>query len=130
MKQWFISATLHLIRVKRRVYHQMKRLGSDLLKAKYKVISNLVRSQTRKDTSGHVTNLSKLYFANSKKFWNFLNSIKGRHHPIPPLKHSDSSVSNDSSKANIFNQFFHSVFTVEDNNSLSELHQSWKSTLN
>ena len=124
IKQWFTSATLHLIRVKRRVYHQMKRLGSDLLKAKYKAISNLVRSQTRKDTLDHVTNLSKSYFANSKKFRNFLNSIKGSRHPIPPLKHNDSSVSDDSSKANIFNQFFHSVFTVEDNNSLSELRQS------
>ena len=65
-----------------------------------------------------------MYFANSKKFWNFLNSIKGRRHPIPPLKHNDSLVSNDSGKATIFNQFFHSVFTIEDCNSLSDLRQS------
>jgi len=58
MKQWFTSATLHLIRVKRCLYRQMKRFGFDLLKAKYKAISNLVRSQTRKDTADHVTNLS------------------------------------------------------------------------
>ena len=77
MKQWFTSATLHLIRVKRCVYRQMKHFGSDLLKAKYKAISKLVCSQTRKDTSDHVTNLSKSYFANSKKFWNFLNSAVG-----------------------------------------------------
>ena len=68
MKQWFTSATLHLIRVKCCLYRQMKRVGSDLLKVKYKAINNLVRSQTRKDTAAHVTNLSKSYFANSKKF--------------------------------------------------------------
>jgi len=77
-------------------------LGTDLLKSKYKAISNLVRSQTRKDTAGHVANLSKSYFANSKKFWNFLNSIKGRCHPIPPLKHNDSIISDDSEKSQNF----------------------------
>ena len=85
---------MHLIQVKRHVYCQMKRLGSDLLKAKYKAISNLVHSQTRKDTAAHVTNLSKSYFVNS-------NSIKGRHHPIPPLKHKNLLVSDDSGKATI-----------------------------
>ena len=59
------SATVYLITVKRCVYHQMKRIGSDLLKAKYKAISNLVRSQTRKGTSDHVTNFSTSYFASS-----------------------------------------------------------------
>lgn len=56
---------LYLIRVKRHVYYQMKHVGSDQLKDKYKDIRNLVRSQTRKDTAAHVTNLSKSY---SKKF--------------------------------------------------------------
>ena len=124
MKQWFTPATLHLIRVKHCVYRQMKRVGSDLLKAKYKAISNLVRSQTRKDTAAHVTNLSKSYFVNSKKFWNFLNSIKGRRHPIPVLKHNDLLVSDDSNKAIIFNKFFHSIVTIEDCSSLSDLQQS------
>ena len=72
---------------------------SDLLKAKYKAISNLVHSQTRKDTAAHVTNLSKSYFVNSK---NLL-------------------VSDDNNKATIFNKFFHSVFTIEDCSSLSDL---------
>ena len=104
----------------------MKRVGSDLLMAKYKAISNLVCSQTRKDTVARVANLSKSYFANSKKFWNFLNSINWRHHPIPPLKHNDSLVLDDSCKATIFNQFFHSVFTIEECSSLSDLQQSLK----
>ena len=51
---------LHLIQAKRRIYQQMKCYGTDLLKFKYKAISNLVHSQTRKDTAAHVTNLSKV----------------------------------------------------------------------
>ena len=41
-----------------------------------------------------------------------------------PLQHNDSSVSGDCSKANIFNKFLHSVFRIEDSNTLSSLCQS------
>jgi len=68
MKQWSSPDTLHLTRVKCCIYRQMKCYGTDLLKSKYKAISNLVRSQTRKDTAGHVTNLSESYFSNSQFF--------------------------------------------------------------
>ena len=77
MKHWFTLETLHLIRVKRYVYRRMKKYGSDLLRQKYKAISNLVCSQTRKDTITYVSNLSSSYFVNSKNF--FLNSVKSRH---------------------------------------------------
>ena len=124
MKHWFSSETIHLIRVKRRIYRQMKQCGSDLLKHKYKAISNLVRSQTRKDTATHVSNLSSLHFVNSKKFWNFLNSVKGRRHPIPPLKQNDTLISDDYDKASIFNRYFHSVYAVECGDNVSNLRQS------
>ena len=88
----------------------MKKYGSNLLRRKYKAISNLVRSQIRK------------YFVNSKKFWNFLNSVKSRLYPIPPLKQND--------KASIFNKYFHSVFTVEHCDNISNLRQSLKYHLN
>ena len=80
----------------------MKQYGTDLLKHKYKTISNLVRSQTRKDTATYVSNLSSSYFVSSKKFWNFLNSVKGRRYPVPPLKQNDIVVSDDYDKASIF----------------------------
>lgn len=91
----------------------MKWCGTDLSKPKYKAISNLVCSQTRNDTAAHVANLSS-YFTNSKKFWNFLNSVKGCHHPVPPLEHNSSFISDNTNKASIFNEYFHSIFTVEE----------------
>lgn len=102
MKHWFSPETLHLIRVKRRICRQMKQRGTDLLKSKYKAISNLVHSQTRKDTIAHANNLSTSYFTKLKKFWSFLNSIKHRRQPIPPPKDNDALVSDDTDKATIF----------------------------
>ena len=61
---------------------------------------------------------------NPKKFWNFLNSVKGRRHPIPPLKQNDALISDDSDKATIFNKYFHSVFTVENCKDVPNLCQS------
>ena len=122
MKHWFSSETIHLIRVKRRIYHQIKQFGTDLLKRKYNAISNLVRSQTRKDTAAHVSNLSSSYFVNSKKLWNFLNSVNC--HPVPPLKHNGTLISDDYDKASIFNRYFHSVFTVEHCDIISNVCQS------
>ena len=124
MKHWFSPETLHLIQVKRHIYRQMKKHGTDLLKRKYKAISNLVRLQTRKDTTTYVSNLSSSYLVNSKKFWNFLNSMKGRRHPIPPLKQSDALISDDYDKASVFNRYFHSVFTVECCDNIFNLRQS------
>ena len=98
-----------------------------LLKSKYKAISNLVRSQTRKDTASYVSDISTHYFMNSKKFWNFLNSVKVCRHPIPPLKQKLMMLKvlmTLHAKATIFNKYFHSVFTIEDCNNISNLHQS------
>ena len=109
-----------MIQVKHCIYRQMQQCGTNLLKSKYKAISNLVRSQTRKDTISHVTNLSTSYFTKPKKFWSFLNSLKHRRHSIPPLKHNDVLIS----EASIFNKYFYSVFTADDCNDLSILYQS------
>lgn len=50
---------------------------------------------------------------NTKKFWNFLHFVKGRHHPIPLLKQNDIIVSDDPDKATTFNKYF---FIIEDCN--------------
>ena len=46
MKHWFSYDTIHLIRLKHRLYNRMvKSPTSDVLRCRYKRISNLVRSQ-------------------------------------------------------------------------------------
>ena len=64
------------------------------------------------------------YSSNPKKFWSWLNSSKGKRDPIPLLRHNDVPILEDSAKADIFNQYFHSVFTKEDISNLPELCKS------
>ena len=49
-----------------------------------------------------------------KIFWNWINKIRGCRNPIPPINHKDQTVTCDSTKANLFNKYFISVFTKED----------------
>ena len=125
MKHWFSYETIHLIRLKRRLYNQMiKSPNSDVIRFRYRCISNLVRSKTRKDTEDYILTLSKSYFDSPKIFWRWLNSLKGRRTPIPPLLHGDSYVTEDSSKTEAFNAYFSSVFTVDDGSDISTLRKS------
>ena len=89
VKHWFTPDTLHLIRVKWRLYRKMKCYCSDSNKSKYKAVSNLVWSKTRQDTVDYIAILSKNSNSTSaKKFWNFVNSVKGnRQFPPPPPPH-------------------------------------------
>ena len=125
MKHWFSYNTIHLIRLKRRLYNRMvKSPTSDVLRRRYKHISNLVRSYTRKDTEDYVSTLSKSYFDSPKMFWRWLNSLKGRRTPIPPLLHNDIYVTEDLHKVEAFNTYFSSVFTVDVGSDSSTLRES------
>jgi len=109
------------LRVKRRLYRQMKRSNSDVIKAKYKTISNLVRTKTRQDTAAYISTLSNSCTADAKKFWNFVNSVKNFFRPPPPLNHLGQFTSDNNEKASVFNDYFDSVFTTEDFSNLSSL---------
>ena len=101
-----------------------KRTNSETIKLKYKAISNLVRSRTRQDTIDYISSLSASSSINSKRFWNFIKSVKGHHQPPPPLNHKGEFISDDFEKASIFNQYFNSVFTSENCSNFNSLRDS------
>jgi len=45
--------------------------------------------------------------------WNWINKIKCCRHPVTTIRWNDSLLISDSEKANHFNEYFSSVFTVE-----------------
>ena len=101
LKHWFTDEMLHLIRTKRCLYRKMKCINSDVVKmkcinsdvVKMKYTRLLVHSKMRQDTTVYISCLSIPYFANTKKFWNFVNSVKHYCQPPPPLNHLiDSSL--------------------------------------
>ena len=92
--------------------------------SRYKQLSILVRSRTRQDTESHVSSLSSQYSDSPKPFWRWLNTSKGGRSPIPTLLHNNSKVTEDSQKAEAFNTYFSSVFTVDDGSDVSKLKES------
>lgn len=120
LKHWFSPDTICLIRVKCRLYHRMKKINSDHLKSRYKALSNLVWFRTRQDTTSYVSSLSQLYVTNSKKFWRFINSVKGHRSPIPPIVLFLMILPRQIFSTSIF----FSVFTIEDYTDLSSLRSS------
>ena len=124
VKHWFSHDTIHLIKMKRRLYNRLIKSPSDGIKFRYKQISNLVRFKTRQDTESHVSSLSNKFFGSPKPFWRWLNSFKGNRSPIPPLLHNNDNVTVDTLKAETFNAYFSSVFTVDDGSDVPMLKET------
>ena len=104
--------------------HKSSATPPSALLLKYKSISNKVRRLTRLDTKQYTEHICQQYFRNPKKFWSWVNSSKGTRKPIPTLMHNGVSVANDSDKADVFNNYFHSVLTQEDLTNFDLLKQS------
>ena len=79
---------------------------------------------TRSDTKIYAEKICRHFHNNPRKFWNWINSSKGRRNPIPTLLDDDIPVVDDGAKADIFNHYFHSVFTREDMSSFDTLKDS------
>ena len=58
----------------------------------------------------YISALSNAYSANSRKVWDFVNSVKSCCQSSPPLNSSGNCISDDIEKATIFNEYFNSVF--------------------
>ena len=115
LKHWFSQETIHSVRRKRRLYLRIKSLPnpSPSLLSKYRTLSNKVRSMTRRDTKLYADRVCQDCYKNPKRFWAWLNSSKNSRTQIPPITVAGEQLTDTRTKANEFNQFFHSVFTKE-----------------
>jgi len=87
----------------------------------FKHARDSLRSLTRQLRSDFEKNLAGNIKTNSKCFWKYVNSRIQSRFPIKDLTTSDGCViESDKDKANAFNKFFSSVFTIEDGSSLPD----------
>ena len=121
MKVWLSEATLYLVRLKRLCYRKLKKLFSPARQTQYNRLRNKVRAATRFDFMTYVDSITKDLHHRQKVFWSWINKIRACRNPIPPINHNDQVVTSDSTKANLFNQYFVSVFTKEDLSSLPDV---------
>ena len=105
MKTWLSSTTIKLIRIKRLCYRKLKKVFTTTLQEKYNHLRNKVRSATRFDFKAYVDSVTEDLRHNQKTFWNWINKLRRCHNPIPPIYHSNESVTDDSAKASLFNQY-------------------------
>ena len=89
--------------------------------SRYKRLSNIVCKCCYSDAIKNSVSVSASYHSNPKRFWHWINSVKKFWSPIPPLSHAGLDVADDAEKANVFNQYFCSVFTKENLSNLNEL---------
>lgn len=123
MKSWFSTTTIKVIRLKRIVYRKMKRLVSDPLIKKYRLLRNLVCKLTRKDYQACAEELSASLRFGQKQFRIWINKTKHCRHSVPPILYDDVLVVSDIDKAHHFNEYFSSVFTTEDASTLDSLYR-------
>ena len=76
--------------------------------------SNLVHSETKADAKNKASTLSNCFRTAAKKFWQWVNSVKCYRMSLHLLLAGDVPITNDCAKADLFNQYFYSVFTDED----------------
>ena len=91
------------------------------IRQEYRQVSNLVQ---RYDTKEKAASISKLQSSDSKQFWWWANSVKRHRDVLPPLQSASGDVTDDTVKAGIFNNYFKSVFTVENLAGLDDLKSS------
>ena len=92
----------------------------------FKQIRNKVRNATRARLRIEQDNISMQCKSNPKKFWNYIKTKTRSSNGIGDIRHvkDDGSISlakTDEEKANIFCNYFSSVFNVEDDSSFDEL---------
>jgi len=123
MKCWLSLATIKATKQKRIVYRKLKHKPSDCLAHKYKSLRNLVRRLTRKDYQIYAEKLSSSLSSDQKVFWNWVNKVKCCRHPVPPIQADGLLLLSHCDKAQHFNTYFSSVFTIEDTTSLDQLYE-------
>ena len=86
----------------------------------YDQFKSLKRDIQKRIHISHQQYISSLIFDNSNclhdnnKFWTYIKSLRKDNHSIPPLSLGDTVISESSHKSEVFNNYFKSVFTVEN----------------
>ena len=92
LKHWFSYEIIHLIQQKRRLYLRIKSFYSPptSLMRKYRSLSDIVRGMTRRDTKIYTERICRDFSKNPRKFWAWVNTLKGRCTPIPSITADES----------------------------------------
>ena len=120
-KEFMTPETLDIVREKHQLYRRWKNTGKDEDYAKYAKANNKSAKSCRKARRQYEKKIAESSKENQKPFWNYTKSKTKSRVGIADLKREDGTkTSTDKEKAELLNQFFKSVFTVEDSGVLPD----------
>ena len=121
-KPWFNSFLRRLLRKKNRAHHFAKKSNTNISWQYFRDARNEYTSavaNAKKDFENiRYATLAQKGAENPKKWWTLLKSVLGQcsESNIPPLIHNDNIITDDKSKADLFNTFFTNVSDLDDSN--------------
>ena len=113
---WITNAIKCLSRCKKRAFIQFRQTRSPATWEYYKNLKKLTQQECRRAYNSYILRIinpnSKIDY---KKLWSYIKSKRIDHVSIPaPILHDGTTVTNTICKANILNNHFSSVFTIEN----------------
>ena len=120
--------TLSKIKMKNRAYHRLLKMKDQhdcQMHAKYR---NQSKNACRKAVTDYEKSLSREVKSNPKAFFRYAKNKLNFKNAIPDLVDNGKILSDDTSKAKVFNMFFKSVFT-EKSDCLPDFNLNVKSSI-
>ena len=108
--RWFTSSIIHQIHCVRTLRKRCRHTCSQSLLEQFHTHSNKLHSDIQ--SSKHDFEHNLILSLNPKTIFNYISDLRSNKHTIPHL--NDCSATIDAEKAQLFNQFFYSVFTVSE----------------
>uniref|UniRef100_A0A803JYA6 Reverse transcriptase domain-containing protein n=1 Tax=Xenopus tropicalis TaxID=8364 RepID=A0A803JYA6_XENTR len=111
---WLNSEVKKLIGRKRKAFKKYKSEGTVAAFNDYKHYNKCCKTAIRKAKIENEERIAAEAKTNPKKFFKYINSKKMQVEGVAPLSYNNNMVTADTEKADVLNQFFSSVYTVEE----------------
>jgi len=121
--KWITKKIKRLLRSKRKLWNVFRNSGLEKDYIKYKHVRNNVKWEIKKAKIAYERRLVDGVKINSRLFWNYVNAKIKVKPSIPSFYIDDRVIDDDTRKAEIFNNYFMSVFKNENVDSVPNLPQ-------
>ena len=113
---WANTKIKRYSRQKQRLYNRAKTTGLEEDLLKYKKFKKFVQKECHKTYNEYIaSSFTTSSPTQSKRLWSYIKSKRKDNCGIGPLRQGSNTYTDSLEKANILNQYFSSVFTIEDN---------------
>ena len=110
--KWFTPTIRHEINCVRTLKRQLNNHFTESKRLKLMSLQSELQHMIARAKSDYETNLALTYsHSNNNRIFQYISSIKGQDHYPIEMSYNDKLASSDSDKAQIFNEYFYSVFS-------------------